>query len=132
MGCWKQRGDTQCVGDSLPFQVGSCQCISGYCNSDGKCSVTMGFKGQASSGYTAFGRLFEEKDAPILPEDHSFAIAAYVITSFSMVTLITFLVMRIRRQGVSHLAPEDAGDPAPFNRIAQSDFLMEEVEGQME
>eukprot|EP00913_Durusdinium_trenchii_P007012 g6596.t1 len=69
MGCWKQRGDTQCVGDSLPFQVGSCQCISGYCNSDGKCSVTMGFKGQASSGYTAFGRLFEEKDAPILPED---------------------------------------------------------------
>eukprot|EP00435_Cladocopium_sp_Y103_P052893 s983_g16.t1 len=70
MGCWKRRGDTQCEGDSVfPPKIGSCQCLSGYCGSDGKCSVTMGFHGQASnSGYTAFGRLYEDSDEPIPPE----------------------------------------------------------------
>ena len=119
MGCWKQRGDTQCVGDSVfPPNIGSCQCISGYCNSDGKCSVTMGFHGQANNGYTAFGRLYEASNSAIPPEDHSVAIAGYAIALFSMVTLGLFLVMRIRHQGV-------------VNASNSREFLME-VEDQIE
>eukprot|EP00439_Symbiodinium_sp_Y106_P060237 s788_g8.t2 len=62
MGCWKQRGDTQCSGDELwPLpKVGKCQCLSGYCdNTDGKCKVTATFPGSSASTYTSFGRLYD-------------------------------------------------------------------------
>lgn len=120
MGCWKRRGDTQCEGDSVfPPKIGSCQCLSGYCNSDGKCSVTMGFHGQASSGYTAFGRLYEDSDEPIPPEDHSVAMACYALAFLSMVSLGLFLVMRSRRQ-------------VPGPEYASREFLVDEVEDQIE
>lgn len=99
MGCWKQRGDTQCSGDELwPLpKVGKCQCLSGYCdNTDGKCKVTATFPGSSASTYTSFGRLYDaDADEKVPAEDHTLTILAYGAGLVAALPVSAALVRRL-------------------------------------
>mmetsp|Transcript_72461 Transcript_72461/g.169736 ORF Transcript_72461/g.169736 Transcript_72461/m.169736 type:complete len:207 (+) Transcript_72461:31-651(+) len=122
MGCWKQRGDTQCAGDALvPFpKIGTCQCKSGYCdNTDGKCKVTATFPGSSAPSYTKFGRLYEDEEK-VPNEDHTLVMAVYGLGLLALALPASLaLGRRLFRGGAT-------------TREVASEELLNEVEEQLE
>eukprot|EP00440_Ansanella_granifera_P057160 gb/GFBE01061960.1/.p1 GENE.gb/GFBE01061960.1/~~gb/GFBE01061960.1/.p1 ORF type:complete len:215 (+),score=43.20 gb/GFBE01061960.1/:1-645(+) len=114
MGCWAKRGDTQCVGNKLfPFpSMGKCQCKSGYCGTDGTCAVSVSSGADTSFRQfgNSFGRLYEERDEKIPPEDHTVAFLGYGAAFFGTATLGVVLGGRLRtrlQSGSSQAAEQE-------------------------
>eukprot|EP00931_Biecheleriopsis_adriatica_P019584 TRINITY_DN13308_c0_g1_i1.p1 TRINITY_DN13308_c0_g1~~TRINITY_DN13308_c0_g1_i1.p1 ORF type:complete len:205 (-),score=33.73 TRINITY_DN13308_c0_g1_i1:125-739(-) len=117
MGCWSKRGKTQCVGNNaFTFSMGKCQCISGYCNTDGVCaesSVAESAATSAATGFQAsFGRLYEKSSRRLPPEDHTAALLAYSISfgGFALLAVVSGKRLRQRREGDARAAARLVSD----------------------
>eukprot|EP00930_Biecheleria_cincta_P027244 TRINITY_DN19137_c0_g1_i1.p1 TRINITY_DN19137_c0_g1~~TRINITY_DN19137_c0_g1_i1.p1 ORF type:complete len:224 (+),score=27.21 TRINITY_DN19137_c0_g1_i1:63-674(+) len=102
MGCYAKRGASKCVDvDPMSFSMGTCQCESGFCGSDGTCSGSSAAGvGQtataASASEPVFGRLYEDSEGSRIVEDHSLGFLCYGASIVGLASLTAVVVKRMR------------------------------------